>query len=230
MAFRLAAASCVALAVALHPAAAFADEVRWDRWQDHKKDDKWGAELQVGSLIGIERREGLERSAAVVGGVASVGFRRRLEFKEADEDDIPVFLALPTLGIALLPPSGVYGTEQGLDLHIEGHSLPSTGGMRWIVAMDPVFRVFKDNSRYRFPTVVQYVMPTIGAAFDSPGPGDALRGTRALLYVAPKLFPLGILITNDVGIELDGYVPLYINPDDASVAWGLSFATKLIVH
>jgi hypothetical protein len=225
------ATAAVLLAVALHPASASAEEKpSWDSWEDNKKEEKWGAELQVGALVGVERRPGRERSAPVVGGVASIGFRRRLEFKKTDENDVPMFLALPTLGLALIPPSGVYGTELGLDLYIEGHALPTTGGMRWIVAMDPVFRVWKENSRFRFPTLVQYVMPTVGVAFDSPGPGDAIQGTRGLLYVAPKLFPFGILITNDVGIELDAYIPFYIDPDDASAAWGLSFGTKLIVR
>lgn len=230
LASRIAVASSVAFAIVATSEVGLAEDVRWDRWQDNKKEETWGAELQLGALVGLERREGLERSAPVVGGVVSVGFRRRLEFKETDENDVPMFLALPTLGLALIPPSGVYGTELGLDLKIEGHALPTTGGMRWIVAMDPVFRVSKHNSRYRFPTLVQYVLPTIGAAFDSPGPGDAIQGTRGLLYVAPKLFPLDILISNDAGIELDGYVPLYINPDDASIAWGLAFAAKMIVH
>lgn len=207
------------------PSVARAESPDWE-----KDKDDWGPEFQIGPVFGAGERVGLEHWSFLVGGVASVGFRRRLEFEKGSDGDVPLVLAVPTLGLAYLPPSAVYGTELGLDFRFEGLGMFGQHGVRWIAALEPVFRVSPRDSRARFPTLLQYVMPTVGVAFDEPGAGDSFRGMRTTLYVAPKLLPLDILLVEDFALELDSWIPLFIDPEHATVSMGVAFSTKVIVR
>ncbi len=197
------------------------------QWDDAR--DDWGVELQVGPTLVADGRAGAERAIIDGGGVVSVGFRRRLEFEKGNPDDVPTFLAVPTLGLALLPPSGVYGTEMGLDLRLEGRA-SGPGSVRWIVAIDPIFRVSPQDSRFRFPALVQMVSPTIGVIFDQPSETDAFVGSKTRIYVAPRLIPIDILLQEDIGLEIDSYFPLTIDPKDASVSFGAALSLKLLLR
>mgnify|MGYP000864571239 CR=1 FL=1 len=176
-------------------------------WREAR--DDWGFEVRVGPSVGVQGSwiEG-ERSVPDAGGVMSVGFRRRL--RNLDTFDA-VFI----------------GTELGIDVRVEARPTIRGGGVRTMIGLEPVSRVSGRYSRYRYPTVAQYLAPGVGVAIDTPPAGSPDPG-RASFYLGLHVFPWAVLFTEHVGLEVSTMVPFNFDVTTGAMTVSPSITTSVL--